>query len=89
MSGQHTAFADESDDSFQTFAQVLVGTNVDGLIVKPAVGVNVALSERFALYGQLGAISSLDKLGLAPKEKRLRALTVGLGLSYRFSLPDR
>lgn len=77
------------DDSFQPYAQLLVGTNVDGGIIKPAVGFNFALSERFAVYGQLGAVSSLEKLGLAPKDRPFRAATVALGLSYRFSLPDR
>lgn len=73
--------------SFQTFAQLLVGTNIHGLIAKPAIGVNLGLSDRFALYGQIGSTLSLDTLGLYPKKYKFRATSVGLGLTYRFSLP--
>ena len=76
-------------DLVQTFAQLLVGTNVHGLIVKPMAGLNLRLSDRLAIYGQVGSTLSLDTLGLYPKEKRFRSTSVGIGLTYRFSLPDR
>ena len=75
------------NDSFQTFAQLLIGTNIHGIIVKPAVGVNFGLSDRLAIYGQVGSTLSLDNVGLYPKQYRFRSTSVGLGLSYRFSLP--
>jgi hypothetical protein len=75
-----------ADDTFQTFAQLLVGTNIHGLIMKPAVGVNHGLSDGLAIYGQLGGTVSLDRLGLYPKQYRFRSTSLGLGLSYRFSL---
>ena len=75
------------NDSFQTFAQLLIGTNVHGIIVKPALGVNFGLSDRLAVYGQVGSTLSLDNVGLYPKQRRFRSTSVGLGLSYRFSLP--
>jgi hypothetical protein len=74
------------DDAFQAFAQLLVGTNIRGLIMKPAVGVNCGLSDGLAIYGQLGGTVSLDSLGLYPKQYRFRSTSLGLGLSYRFSL---
>ena len=76
-----------ASDPVQTFAQLLIGTNIHGIIVKPAVGVNVGLSDRLAVYGQLGSTVSLDNLGLYPKQYRFRSTSVGLGLSYRYSLP--
>ncbi len=76
-----------ADDTFQVFAQLLVGTNIHGIIVKPAVGVNVGLTDRLAIYGQVGTTRSLDNVGLYPKDFRYRSTSVGLGVSYRFSLP--
>lgn len=75
-------------DTFQTFAQVLVGTNIHGLITRPSVGVNVGLSDRFALYGQVGGAASLDKLGVYPKRQKFKSTSIGVGVSYRFSLPQ-
>jgi hypothetical protein len=75
-----------ADTPFQTFAQMLIGTNIHGIIVKPAVGANWGLSDRLAIYGQAGGTISLDKLGLYPKQYRFRSTSLGLGLSYRFSL---
>ena len=75
------------NESFQTFAQMLVGTNIHGLIIKPAVGINFGLSDRMAIYGQVGNTLSLDSLGLYPKKYRFRSTSVGLGMSYRFSVP--
>jgi hypothetical protein len=75
-------------DTFQAFAQVLVGTNIHGLITRPSVGVNLGLSDRFALYGQVGGAVSLEKLGVYPKRFSFRSTTIGVGVSYRFSLPQ-
>ncbi|RQP21424.1 porin family protein [Piscinibacter terrae] len=75
-------------DTFQTFAQVLVGTNIHGLIARPSVGVNLGLSDRFALYGQVGGAVSLDSLGVYPKKYKFRSTSIGVGVSYRFSLPQ-
>ncbi len=76
-----------ADNPFQTFAQLLIGTNIHGVIVKPAVGMNVGLSDRLAIYGQVGSTLSLDNLGVYPKQYRFRSTSLGLGLSYRYSLP--
>ena len=78
-----------SNDSLQTFAQLLIGTNVHGLIAKPSVGLNVGLSDRLAIYGQVASTVSLHRLGLAPKRNKFNSTSVSLGLSYRFSLPGQ
>jgi hypothetical protein len=75
-----------ADDAFQTFAQLLVGTNIHGIIMKPAMGVNYGLNDGLAIYAQAGSTLSLDSVGLYPKKYRFRSTSVGLGLSYRFSL---
>ena len=85
--GVQTLYA--KGDRLQGFAQMLVGTNVHGLIAKPMVGLNLGLSDSLALYAQLGSTASLDALGVYPKEKQFRSYAAGLGLTYRFSLPDR
>ena len=66
---------------FQFFGQLLVGTNVHGPVLKTGVGMNVGLSDRLALYGVAG-----QTLGPA-KDKKFRSDYLGLGLSYRFSVP--
>lgn len=76
-------------DTFQTFAQLLVGPNVHGFVAKPALGLNLGLSDRLAIDGQVSRTLSLEDLGLSPKQKKFRATSVGLGLTYRFSRPDR
>lgn len=68
----------DEGDRVRWFGQVMVGTNVHGAILKTGVGVNIGLSERLALYATAGQTFGKDKF---------RADQVGLGLSYRFSLP--
>jgi hypothetical protein len=68
-----------STNHFQYFFEVLIGANVLGIAVKPAVGFNYTLSDTLALYGQLGETFS---------EKKFSAFSVGVGLTYRFSLAD-
>ncbi len=68
---------------WQFFAHALVGANVGGVITNTEVGLNYTLTDRFALYAQLGQSMSLD----SANDQELRSTDVGLGLSYRFSLP--
>jgi hypothetical protein len=75
-------------DPFQTFAQILVGANVNGIVVKPGAGINYGLSDQLAIYGQVGGTFSVINTSQHPNQK-FRSPTVGLGLSYRFSLPHR
>jgi hypothetical protein len=70
----------DKDNRFQAFGQLLLGTNSHGPIVKPGVGLNFGLSDRLAIYGLAGRTYSTEK-------DKFRADYVGLGLSYRFSVP--
>lgn len=76
-----------ADQPVQGFAQMVAGINVHGLIVKPAVGLNVTLSDRLAVYAQVGKTLSVNGVHVYPERYRFNATNVGLGLSYRFSLP--
>lgn len=75
--GVQTGFSATS--RFQNYFQILVGAGPLGIALKPSLGFTYGLSDHYALYGQLSEAFS---------EKRFRAYGVGLGLSYRFSLPD-
>lgn len=72
---------------FQKFFQVLVGTNINNFVLKTAVGVNYSLTDNLALYGQLGKTISLNKWTQYAYDMRVNSDTLGLGLTYRFSLP--
>jgi hypothetical protein len=73
-------------NSYQNFFQILIGANVHGILIKPSIGINYSLSENLALYGQLGKTMSVNKFNLYPDDKQFRSYTIGLGLTYRFSL---
>lgn len=78
---------------FQYFFQVLLGANVHSLVVKPTIGINYSLDDHFALYAQGGKAISFCKIDVFDEEynehnQRLNANFIGIGLTYRFSLPD-
>ncbi|MGJ8671235.1 MAG: hypothetical protein ACSHXK_17255, partial [Oceanococcus sp.] len=73
-----------SSQRFQFFFQTLIGANVTGGLVKSDVGINYGLKENFAFYGQTGYSRSIDGIN----RHTLSSYTVGLGLTYRFSIPD-
>ncbi|GAV19834.1 hypothetical protein MMIC_P0792 [Mariprofundus micogutta] len=66
---------------FQGFLQVLLGGGAHGVLLKPSVGFNYGLTDHLALYGQVAKTLSIK----APVNKRFRASSAGLGLTYRFS----
>jgi len=74
-------------NNFQNFFQILIGADGYGIVLKPSIGSNYALSDNLALYGQLGATMSLDKIKLSSGNRRFSSYSAGLGLTYRFSLP--
>jgi len=74
----------EQGDRFQFFGQLLGGTNVHGPIAKADVGLQVGLSDRLAVHASIGRT-----LAASPKDVGFRADYLGLGLSYRFSVPSR
>ena len=75
-------------NDFQSFFQILIGADGYGIVLKPSVGLNYSLSDTLALYGQFAKTISLNKMNLYPENKRLSSYSIGLGLTYRFSLPD-
>lgn len=80
--GLQTRF--EKADRFQFFGQLLIGANPNGPILKAGLGLNYSLSDRLAIYATAG--QTLARLG-AVKEK-FRADYVGIGVTYRFSVPS-
>jgi len=74
--------------SFQNFFQILIGANVHGIVLKPSIGSNYSLSDNLALYGQFAKTISLNKVNLYPDNLRLSSYSIGLGVTYRFSLLD-
>ncbi|MBS1765870.1 MAG: hypothetical protein JST05_00495 [Acidobacteria bacterium] len=81
---------DRPGASCQGFAQILVGANLFGLIAKPEVGVLWGLGPHATLRLSSGKTLSLDDARSAeyPSDHRFQSTTAGLGLSYRFSLPN-
>jgi len=73
----------DKNSPLQFFGQLLGGTNAHGPVVKAGIGVNVGLSDRLALYASAG------KTVAAPSNKtNFRSDNVGLGITYRFSMPS-
>ena len=75
---------------FQCFSQVLVGANPFGLIFKPELGFHYYLTDDLSLSAQVGQLIALDSV-LDTSEnlfttKTLNASTVGMGMTYHFSL---
>ena len=70
-------------DRLQYFGQLLGGTNVHGLVVQPGVGLNLSWDERLALYASAGRT-----MATSSSNGSFRSNYLGLGLSYRFSVPS-
>ena len=60
-----------------------------GALLYPAIGVNYHLNDRLSLYGQLGGTVSLGQYLNSSMTNRFENYSVGLGMTYRFSLPTR
>ncbi len=76
-----------ADQPLQGFAQLVAGINVHGLITKPSVGLNFTLSDRLAVFANVGKTFSVNGLHVYPERYRFSTTNVGLGLTYRFALP--
>lgn len=70
-------------DRLQYFGQLLAGTNVHGLILSPGLGMNYTLNDRLALHASAG-----KTLATSSNNGNFRANWLGLGLTYRFSVPS-
>jgi hypothetical protein len=88
LAGLGAQTPDDANHRFQAFAQVLAGANVFGGILKPEIGFYCGLSPHVALRTHVGKSFSFGHADGNAANHRLRADSIGLGLSYRFSLPD-
>ena len=70
-------------DRFQFFGQLLGGTNVHGLILKPGIGMNYTLSDRLAIHASAG-----KTIATSSDNGNFRSTYLALGLTYRFSVPS-
>jgi hypothetical protein len=74
----------DKGDRFQFFGQLLGGTNVHGLILKPGIGMNYTLSDRLAIHASSGRT-----IATSSDNGNFRSTYLALGLTYRFSVPSR
>ena len=70
-------------DRFQFFGQLLGGTNVHGLILKPGIGMNYTLSDRLAIHASSG-----KTIATSSDNGNFSSTYLALGLTYRFSVPS-
>jgi hypothetical protein len=70
-------------DRWRFFGQLLGGANVHGGIVKASVGLNWRLSDELAVHAMAGTARALTA-----RDVNFRAEYVGLGMTYRFSVPS-
>jgi len=73
----------DKDDRLQFFGQLLGGTNAHGPILKAGIGMNLGLSDRLAIFASAGRT-----LASSPKDINFKSDYVGLGMTYRFSVPS-
>lgn len=71
-------------NNINSYAQLTIGTNTR-ILLRPAMGLSVALNDKLALYGQIAQTVSLDRYH---NGKRYSDHSLGIGLSYRFSVLD-
>lgn len=70
------------DRRLQFFGQLLAGANVHGPILKAGIGVNYGLSDQLAIRASVGKTKGPSSDG-----RNFKTDYVGLGMTYRFSIP--
>jgi hypothetical protein len=65
-----------------------LNSRLSGGAVSPG-GMNYALNDRLAIYGQIGKTASINPYLRSHHKNNFESTSLGLGLSYRFSLPSR
>ncbi len=80
--GLQTRF--DKTDRLRFFGQLLIGANPNGPIVKGGIGMNYGVSDRLAVYATAG--QTLARLGAIGQ--KFRADYLGIGVTYRFSVPS-
>jgi hypothetical protein len=78
-----------SDNKFHHFAQISIGPYVHGIMMKPSIGTNFSLNDKYALYARLSRVIPLIDSSPFGKKLPLKADSIGLGFTYRFSLPEK
>lgn len=82
---------------FQGYAQLMYGLNDVGVtsghyvgpLIYPAIGANFHVNDRLSIYGQIGAAYSIGHLIDSNITNQFSNFSLGLGVTYRFSLPSR
>ena len=73
----------DKDNRLQFFGQLLGGTNAHGPVLKAGIGMNFGLSDRLAIYASAGkTVATLSN------KTNFKSDNVGLGMTYRFSMPS-
>jgi hypothetical protein len=70
-------------DRLQFFGQLLGGANVHGPVLQAGFGVNYGLNDRLAIFATAG-----KTLTTSSNDGSFRSDYVGLGMTYRFSVPN-
>ncbi len=86
-----------ASDKLQGFAQVMYGMNDIGInaehdvgaLLNASLGFNYNLSDTYSIYGQVGKTVSLAQYLRPNFDNSFESVSVGLGMTYRFSLPTR
>jgi len=84
-------------EKLQGFAQIMVGMNDVGVnaqedvgpLLNASIGLNYSLSKQLAIYAQIGKTVSVNKYIKSNYNNYFRNTSIGLGITYRFSLPTR
>lgn len=84
-------------EKLQGFAQLLFGINDVGVneqedvgpLLNASIGFNYSLSKQLAIYVQMGKTVSVNKYIKSNYSNYFRDSSIGLGITYRFSLPTR
>ena len=74
----------DKNNRVQLFTQLMAGSNVHGPILKTTIGLNYGLSDRLAVFGMAGRSATWS----IPSNEKFRADDLGLGVTYRFSVPN-
>jgi len=83
LAGVGVQSAYDKDTRFQFFGQLLAGANVHGPVLAPGIGINYGLSDRLAIHVSLG-----KTFPLSSNDGKFRSDYIGLGVTYRFSVPS-
>ena len=82
LAGVGVQTENRKDQPLQWFGQLMAGANVHGPVVKADIGMNYALSDQLAVRASVGQTRGPSSGG-----KNFKTDELGLGMTYRFSVP--